>query len=400
NAYLNEPDEESVFIHHGTPLPVQHYLFLELWNKTQSKELVKYFYPKLKAYYEFIAGKTETSNTANMQSGLIRTWDYFYNSGGWDDYPPQKYVNEHKLTSNVTPVVSSAHAIRIAKILKLAAHELGLQTDMAIYDSDIQHLSNALNNFSWDESSGYFGYVVHDTSGNVRDILKYDDQVNYNMGLGGASPLISGICTEDQKKAILSHLMTKGEIWSDVGLSAVDQSAPYYSNEGYWNGTVWMPHEWFYWKTMLDLGEANFADRIAMTALDTWKRETEDRYNCYEHFIIETGRGAGWHQFSGLSCPVLSWFNAYFQEGTITTGFDVWIKEKTFNESNTGLRANLYIGENSNSQFTVIVCLNPQYDYQVVWQGKMVEYKEVSKGTLSITLPNNTDNGLLEITKD
>ena len=35
NAYVNEPDEQSAFIHHGTPLPVQHYLFLELWNNTQ-----------------------------------------------------------------------------------------------------------------------------------------------------------------------------------------------------------------------------------------------------------------------------------------------------------------------------------------------------------------------------
>lgn len=34
NAYLNEPDEQSAFIHHGTPLPVQHYLFQELWNNT------------------------------------------------------------------------------------------------------------------------------------------------------------------------------------------------------------------------------------------------------------------------------------------------------------------------------------------------------------------------------
>src|SRR5690606_24726596 len=118
NAYLNDPDEQSAFIHHGTPLPVQFYLFQELWNKSQSDSLVKSTYPKLKKYYHFLIGRAHSSNTRNLNSGLVRTWDYFYNSGGWDDYPPQKFVHENKLTKEVTPVVSTAHLIRAAKILQ------------------------------------------------------------------------------------------------------------------------------------------------------------------------------------------------------------------------------------------------------------------------------------------
>mgnify|MGYP001452931855 CR=1 FL=1 len=57
-------------------------------------------------------------------SGLLRTWDYFYNSGGWDDYPPQHARGGNKL---VTPVVTSAYYLRAAKILRLAAKELGLK---------------------------------------------------------------------------------------------------------------------------------------------------------------------------------------------------------------------------------------------------------------------------------
>ena len=226
NAYLNEPEEQSAFIHHGTPLPVQHYLFQELWNQTQSEVFLKNYYPKLKRYYNFLAGHIPSSTTRNLKSGLVRTWDYFYNSGGWDDYPPQKFVHANELEQMVTPVVSTAHCIRIAKILQMAAEFLGEESDVMMYKNDIKEMNQSLQKNSWDNQSGYFGYVVHDGEGTPKHILKYQDSINYNMGLGGASPLIAGICTNEQKEAILKHLKTKGELWSDVGLSAVDQSAP------------------------------------------------------------------------------------------------------------------------------------------------------------------------------
>ena len=46
---------------------------------------------------------------------LICTWDYFYNSGGWDDYPPQHYTHAQKLEPSVVCVSNTAHSIRMAK---------------------------------------------------------------------------------------------------------------------------------------------------------------------------------------------------------------------------------------------------------------------------------------------
>jgi hypothetical protein len=43
-AYTTPPGAQSAFILHGTPLPVQIFLFYELWNRTQSRELLEYFY--------------------------------------------------------------------------------------------------------------------------------------------------------------------------------------------------------------------------------------------------------------------------------------------------------------------------------------------------------------------
>lgn len=398
NAYVNEPDEQSAFIHHGTPLPVQHYLFLELWNKTQSREILSYFYPKLKRYYQFLAGG-ESSSTNKFNSDILSTWDYFYNSGGWDDYPPQKYMHDKAMEEKATPVVTTSHAIRIAKILKMAASELGLKDDIKLYDKDITRFATALQKYSWDAPSGYFSYVLYDENKKPNGKLLYQDKVNLDMGFDGLSPLVAGITTKEQTGIMLSHLKTPGQIWSSAGLSAVDQTAPYYTNTGYWNGTVWMPHQWFFWKTMLDLGEGEFAWKIAKTGLDVWKREVEASYNCMEHFIIETGRGAGWHEFGGLSTPVLSWFKTYFEPGTLTGGLDFWIEKKQFAADNSALDADIKLFPDTNETCSAVACMNPDFHYQVFWNGKAVHQSEICKGTLMITLPAKTGIGKLEIRK-
>lgn len=396
NAYVTEPgDTHAAFIHHGSMVPVQHYVFLELWNKTQSRELLEHFYPRLRQYYLFYVGKSEGSTTRTFQSGLLKTWDYFYNSGGWDDYPPQVHVHKQKLTAEVAPVSNSCHGIRIAKILKMAAIAIGhLEEHVKEYDSDIASFSSSVQRNSWDEEAGYFGYVVHDQQGNPTGLLRHESGHNYNMGLDGAYPLVAGIATKEQEDRLLGYMLDASRLWSPIGLSTVDQSAPYYRAEGYWNGAVWMPHQWFIWKAMLSHGRTEGAHRIASTALGLWKQEVEQTYNCYEHFIVQSGRGAGWHHFGGLSTPVLSWFAAYYRPGTLTCGYDVWVNKSEFTEGNTSLNAEIRYFGDPTREHSVIVCMNFGHRYRVSWNGQEIKVSSLSDGTIEIRIPGEPEGRL------
>lgn len=402
NAYVTEPgDQQTAFIHHGSMVPVQHYLFLELWNRTQSTELLTYFYPRLKQYYEFFAGHAKGSTTRVLHSNLLKTWDYFYNSGGWDDYPAQVAVHRGQLQASVTPMISTSHAIRIASILRMAAVALGLDDDIIAYDADIHMFTTAIEQHGWDEETGYYGYVIHDEQGNPQSLLRDEQGVNYNMGFDGVYPLLSGHISKPRATQLLSHLTNPARIWSQIGLTAVDQSAPYYSNDGYWNGTIWMSHQWFFWKTMLDYGQTAAAWKIATTALKLWKQETERTYHSFEHFQIETGRGCGWHQFGGLSSPVLNWFASYYRPGTVSTGYDVWITEKVMADDASDLNMTLmYSGQQMASvaeHFTMIVCMKPGHAYSVTCQGRRLEYHERMEGLLEIEIPRGWDTYELTI---
>ena len=399
NAYLTAPgDTHAAFIHHGSPVPVQIYLFLELWNLTQSKELLAYFYPRVRQYHAFLSGRLGSSTTGRLKSGMIVTWDYFYNSGGWDDYPPQAYVHGKGITKYVAPVANTAHCIRTAKILRMAAEALGETEDVRAYDEDIRRFTAALQTHARDEATGLFGYVRHDENGVPAGILRHESGENFDKGLDGAYPLVAGICTGPQERGLLDKLMNEENLWTPIGLSTVDRSAPYYRPDGYWNGAVWFPHQWFFWKTMLDLGQAEVARRIAHTGLEVWRAEVEESYHCFEHFMIQTGRGAGWHQFTGISTPVMSWFGAYYTPGRITAGFDVWVDEKRFTGDNDGLRAALKLYGEADKAASLVVTMNPAHRYRALWNGGEIPCEALPGGALELTLPGR-GSGTLEVVR-
>jgi hypothetical protein len=401
NTYTTQVGSQSAFIHHGSPVPVQMYAFYDLWNKTQSKELLNYFYPRLKQYYKFMVGQSGSSVTNPFKSNLLKTWDYFYNSGGWDDYPPQKAVRDNHLEATTSPVITTAHMIRTAKILRKVAIETGNNTDVKAYDNDIKIFTDALQNIAYDKQSAYFSYMVHDTLGNATEF--YRDPLsgsNYNMGLDGAYPIFSGICTPQQEEILLDKIFSEEHMWSKAGICVVDKQAPYYRTDGYWNGAVWMPHQWFMWKTMLDLGRTDLAWKIAERALDIWKTETDETYFTYEHWFAKTARGAGWHQFGALSSPVLNWYSTYYKPGTVTTGFEVWIASQSFNTDYSTYQANFSFDEATKAhKRSVVVCLNPGYTYQVFINGKLITSLSRYPGLLEIELPVSNKLCKLEIKK-
>ena len=392
-------DDHHAFIHHGSMVPTQIYLFMEIWNRTQDVALLRRCYPLLRRYYLFYAGQAEGSTTGAMKSGLLKTWDYFYNSGGWDDYPPQVEIHRRRLEAIATPCANTAHAIRFARALSYMARALGgLGSDIEQYEADATRMMRALDDIAYDADSGYYSYVLHDEQGKPASWLRHESGQNYNMGLDGAEPLMTGMVELGRAERIVSLMMAPDHMWTAIGLSTVDQSAAYYTPDGYWNGAVWMPHQWFVYKALLDMDkEADEAFRIASAALELWKNEVDESYNCFEHFIVATKRGAGWHQFSALSTPVLYWYCAYYMHGRFTCGMDVWIDQVEFTDDSKHMTAKLKLNGPRDSQTRVIAGMAEGHDYAAMWNGKPIALTRRTGAAWEASLPNADRGGVLEI---
>ncbi len=394
DTYLSdESNPDYAFLHHGSPVPVQMYQWLELLKRNNNKDDLLALYPRVKLYYDFLAGKIRGSTTAKLKSGLTTTYDYFYSTSGMDDYPAQVAMMDRNIRDTSAPVISTSQLIRCGKILSMVAEKLGKTDDVRIYSDDIERLTDSLNKYSWDKDSGYYSYVLHDKDYNPTGFMLTDDGENLNKGLDGIYPIIAGVCNEEQQKAILGHLKSEKEMLSPYGISAVDMTAGYFMVNGYWNGNVWFPHQWFIWKSMLDIGETDFAYKIAQLALDIWKREVDYSYYTFEMVNVVTGRGGWFHNFGGLSTPITMWANAYYKAGTLNTGFDTWVDSYEFSDKNKSLSADItYFG--NKEKFTVIATMNDDENknYRVYLDGEEIPFNERFKGTIEIQLSISDSN--------
>ena len=244
-------------------------------------------------------------------------------------------MKKDELRDKAAPVITTAQVIRFAKILSILADQLGKREDVEQYTKDIAKLKSALDKYSWDGESGYYSYVLHNE--NYEPYKKYTTAYgeNLNKGLDGIYPIIAGICSEEQKEKIIAHLTDEKSMHSPFGISAVDMNASYYMVNGYWNGNIWFPHQWFIFKSMLDLGRADIAYDIAHMALNIWKREVDASYYTFEMVNTVTGCGGWFHNFGGLSTPINMWLKAYYTPGTVNVGFDTYLKKVKFNEDCT-----------------------------------------------------------------
>ena len=241
--------------------------------------------------------------------------------------------------------------------------------------------------FGWDDEAGYFGYVTHDESGKPNGMMMAPDGKNWNMGLDGISPLAAGICTTHQISRMEDNMFTPGRLWTPYGLSVVDQSASYYSPDGYSVGASWIPHQLIFWKSMLDYNMTDRAHQIADAVMDQFTMECDATYQSYENTRISTGRSSGWHNFSGLSSPVVNWFYSYYCKGTISTGFDAMVVSKKMAADHSSCEFTLEFDKDAvGREMTVMVCLSPDNQYEVVSGGKSLNTASPYPGLVCMTV--------------
>ncbi|MBR2353520.1 MAG: hypothetical protein IKA76_03340 [Clostridia bacterium] len=379
-------DPHSPYIFHGSVVPTQIFLYQYLYFKyPEQREKLRELYPMVKQFFRFYSQMDRRED--QMRSGLLKTWNIFYNSGGWDDYPPQDYLYratkfgmEGPTTRDTSPVITTALTVLIAKILRNLASDMGFD-DREEYELAICKYSKAILSYAWNEDTGYFSYVVHDEKGQPKEFLKYKDGSDYNQGFDGIYPYIAGITDGHQSERIVGNILNG--LMTPIGVGVVDTRASYYNPGGYWNGSVWMPHQWILWRALLDHGEGALAFRIADTALKVWKRETDETYCCFEHFMSANGRGSGFHQFSGLSTPVLLFFESYYTPGSVTTGFEPTILSQQWNENKTELS----LACSSEGRDSVaVVCMNAEREYSFTLNGSAVNARRLTDGAYEIPL--------------
>lgn len=386
-----EPD----VVAHGSPQPIHLYLAHEVVLRTGQLEILDELYRPLARYFRFFAGLSRNSWFRSGSSGILGPRFDGYSAAGIDDYPPQHHLRQRGELDSYAPVITTAHAIRTAKLMAMFASLTGHENDVDEYLAAARLFSQALQRYSWDDTGGYFSFTEMTTDRK----LFFDDagRVNYNMGLDGTSPLFAGICSDPQVDRIVGNLFSLDHMWTPFGITTVDKSAPYWRPDGYWVGKVWMPHQWLLFKGLLDSGREEEAESLVSTALSTWATATDQTYNCYELFDGGTGMGQGCHQFAGLSAPVASFYASWCRVGSVTVGFDALVLGRVYNREARTLRFEL-VRPIANNTTHVLAVMPSAGRYRVSVAG-VVRTMHTDSGRLWVRVEEGGDRTPVEITR-
>lgn len=377
NQYFNPPSSQLPFVSWGTMLPCHIFLYWQIFTKTGSIEhLARYFKPAL-AMYDFFAGHHPLSSLRDKKTGLINNFKMFYNSGGWDDYPAQMFAGLDK-QFNTYPVVCTSQTIRSAKILRMAAFMLNKKNETDKLSHDIEKLEQSLYKYHWNPEEKIFSY--YDSKN--KKILEINN-TDANHGLDGYYPLVSGSVAQKQAAQLIKVLMNKKRLFTDFGLTTVDKTAPYFRDDGYWNGYVWAPHNWFFWKALLNYGYPREAEKLAMNLLKGFANAYEQTFNIPECLHHKLGSPAYGPYFTGLTSVMLDMYNAYFGADNITAGWDIYTtKTSNAHKIHIDINAPFFTGKT-----TVAINLAPEKNYRLMSDdGKTSKIKTNRHGNAYINL--------------
>ena len=149
---------------------------------------------------------------------------------------------------------------------------------------------------------------------------------------------------------------------------------------------------------MLDYNMTDRAHQIADAVMNQFTMECDATYQSYENTRISTGRSSGWHNFSGLSSPVVNWFYSYYCKGTISTGFDAMVVSKNMAKDYSSCEFTLEFDKDAaGREMTVMACLDPDKQYEALSGGKNLKMSSPYSGLICITVKADKKPQIIQV---
>ena len=249
----------------------------EYYKTTADKERLSDVYYPLLAYHEWMKEN--------------HTWrDGTYWSTGWGcgmDNQPRVEPGRHEAFSHAHMVWVDAclQAILDARTLIRMATELGHEEDISVLQTEIDHLTNVVNNRLWSETDAFY----------------YDEwrdgRLNGVKSVAAYWALLAEIVPPERLERFVAHLDNEKEFKRPNRVPTLSADHPDYCPEGgYWCGSVWAPTNYMIMKGLEATGYDQLAHEIASAFVDHVTQVYQDTETVWENYAPETpapGLGAG-----------------------------------------------------------------------------------------------------------
>jgi len=313
-------------LNYGSFIPTAVFALWELYQKKGDTRVLKRHYDLMRrlvfAMYFYPMREGDIRH-----DGMVRP---VRNRTGADDYPTLVYadgwpfawdyretlpLNPSRKVIQILSVGMTCMAVRMLKILRLAAYVLGKKEDIATYDNMIDRSEKSMNEQYWDDTKGRFLNRLESVEG----LLDIEGVYEY-------LPLFSGSVDTRRRNILMRKLTVPGKYWTPHGITVVARDDQNYREDGYWNGGIWIPTQWFFWKTFYNIGRMDLAEKISNSAIKLWDDNHKKTLCCWEEFRVRGGRPAGNSRFSGLSTPLMALWKGRRGKGRVQAGQEMIVR--------------------------------------------------------------------------
>ncbi len=238
----------------------------EIYKITGDEKFLKEMYASSKAFYNYVVSNRDSDDDGlyewgahavleSVRDGLVAVWSEV----GWP--------------SNFEAVDMNTMLVSEMKALSAMAEELDRAEEANQWKQDADALREKINDLMWDEDTGFYYHV--DKKGHVFTFKKPDDLKREEII--GFLPLWAGVATEAQAKRLVEKLRDPTKFWRKYGIPTLAADDPYYDDQGYWNGPVWVQWNYLIERGLLNYGYKDLAkelvDRVAKNMIEQLKKD-------------------------------------------------------------------------------------------------------------------------------
>lgn len=300
--------------------PLASWAVWEVYKNTGDKEFIKEMYPKLVDYHnwwyrnrdvdqngvaeyggmvhEYNSNIDEIILAAAWESGMDNAVRFDRQGMGEEDPGVLVYENRDQegnllgYSINQESVDLNSYLYREKLYLASMAAMLELEDDKEKYKKEAENLRAYIQEYMYDEKTGFFYDLQTDKSGQRKKLL-----VNRGKGTEGWLPLWARAASQEQAKRVRDNILDPDKFNTFVPFPTSSKDNCKFDPEKYWRGPVWLDQALFGVEALKNYGYHEEAEKLSKKLFINPQGLMEDK-PIRENYNPETGAGLHAKNFS------------------------------------------------------------------------------------------------------
>ncbi|MFA3783297.1 amylo-alpha-1,6-glucosidase [Melioribacteraceae bacterium 4301-Me] len=272
-----------------TSAPFFSWINWEVYKVSKDKKFLEDAYKSGSKYVNWLEENRDTDHDGLFEwgpYGIIENVRDWYNVVFQVSKERHLDVDKEDISDELEDLDLSLMVVNEMKSLAKMAEALGYQKEKEKWMEKANHISNLINKFMWDDSTGFYYHVDK-----KNHYFKYLTRDLKHKEIIGFLALWSGTATKGRAEKLVQHLTNPNEFWRKYGIPTLSADDPFYSPYvDYcckWNGPVWLLWDYMVIDGLKKYGYKKIADEISEKMLLAVITQLKKNHNFWESYSAD-----------------------------------------------------------------------------------------------------------------